>query len=161
MRQPLVLPHETPLAGRILAVKRVPRLATGELTVFGCCLDARQRRVHALDKLTFEVGHAAEERVHREVSYRLGAAVGAAALDHTGALLGRLQLVAPNQPVDIDPERHLLLRNHFGHRASGWPELKVAAVDVHGPGARPQRTERLHHAALWAPLRHAAEISDQ
>src|SRR6476659_4647830 len=134
---------------------------TGELTAFGRCLDARQRRVHALDKLTFETGHAAEECVHREVGYRLGAVLGVAALDHAGALLGRLQLVAPDQAVDTDPERHFLLRDHFGDRACGWPELKVAAVDVHRPGAWPQRAEHLHHSALWAPLRHAAEIRDQ
>src|SRR6476620_12540500 len=84
---------------------------TGELRAFGRCLDARQRRVHALDKLTFEIGHAAEERVHREVGYRLGAVLGVAALDHAGALLGRLQLVAPDQAVDTDPERYLLLRD--------------------------------------------------
>ena len=41
--------------------------STRGLTAFGRCLDARQRRVHALDKLTLETGHAAEERVHREV----------------------------------------------------------------------------------------------
>src|SRR6476659_4694816 len=134
---------------------------TREFAAFGRCLDARERRVHALDKLTLETGHAAEERVYHEVGYRFGAVLGVAALDHAGALLGRLQLVAPDQAVDIDPERHLLLRDHFSDRARGWPELKFAAVDVDRPGAWPQRAAHLHHSALWAPLRHAAEISDQ
>lgn len=52
-------------------------------------------------EFTLETGYAAEERVDREVGYRLGRVLGVATIDQVGALLSRPQLAAPDQAVDI------------------------------------------------------------
>src|SRR6185437_9778870 len=77
-----------------------------------------------------------------------------------GCRFVRFQLVAPDSSVDVYLERQLLLRNDLCHRACRGPEQAIAPVDVDRPRALAHRPQRLHHAALWTPLRHPAEIGD-
>src|SRR5271166_3708524 len=124
-------------------------------------LDLAQRGVHAVDKFPLEVRGPAEKRVHRHTRYRLDPVLGVPALDHPGAVGDRLQFVAPDRVVHVDPKCQLLVRNHLEDGTCRRPEQQVAAVDVDGAGALADRTECPHQATLWAPLRHAREITDQ
>src|SRR5215211_453371 len=105
-------------------------LGGGFLTDLRGRLDAGQRRVHALDQFPLEAGHPAEQCVDREVGYRLDAILGVPALHDARALGGRLQLVAPDRAVGVDPKRELALRDHLDDGARRRPEEAVTPIDI-------------------------------